>query len=110
MAKPKPKRPHGEPDLVKIQLSVSVRKPKGYKITRQLLDAVALQWQETGTVPKGFKVRHIRWENPGREEAEDRKPRYAFSKSEQAEAHRSLNIRRLLHTVRLKLEKVGAHR
>ena len=108
--KGKPKRPHGEPDLVKIQLSVSVRKPKGYKITRKLLDAVALQWQETGTVPKGFKIRYVQWENPLREEPEDREPQYAFSKGDQADAYRTLHIRRLLRTVSIRLEKVGAHK
>jgi hypothetical protein len=103
-------RRHGEPDLVEIQLSVSVRKPKGYKISRKLLDSAAAQWKETGIMPKGFRIRFIRWRNPEREEEEDRKWRYAFSSADQADAHRTLHLRRLLRPVQLRLGKVGASR
>lgn len=107
---PQRKRKHGEADLVEIQLSVTVHKPKGYKITRKLLDSAAAQWKETGTMPKGFHIRFTRWRNPERDDPEDRKWRYAFSVGDLADAHRTLHMRRLLHPVRLRLGKVGAHR
>jgi hypothetical protein len=53
-------------EAVSLQLEIRVRKPKNVELTRSLLDAVVRQWANTGSAPRGMKIRIIDWKHPGR--------------------------------------------
>lgn len=49
--------------LVSIQLDIRVRRSKGTKITRALLDQAVSMWADTGANPRGFQIRIIDWKH-----------------------------------------------
>ncbi len=53
-------------DAVALQLAITVRKPKGVKLTRDFLDEVVREWADSGDEPTGIKIRIIDWKRNDR--------------------------------------------
>jgi hypothetical protein len=48
-------------DLISIQLDIRVKVPKGFKLSRAVLDQAVRDWAATGVQPEGFKIKIIDW-------------------------------------------------
>ena len=57
-----------EPDPLSVQISIMVKRPKGVRITKNVLQE-AVQWKlkdKKHRDPPGFKIRIVSWTNPSR--------------------------------------------
>lgn len=52
-------------DAVSLQLEITARVPKGYRLTQELLDQVVRDWAEEGDTPDGIDIKIIDWKRPG---------------------------------------------
>lgn len=48
-------------DAVALQLEITARVPRGYRLTQELLDSVVREWAEDGVSPDGIKIEIIDW-------------------------------------------------
>lgn len=55
----------GTSDAVSLQLEITAKVPRGYKLTQELLDEVVRGWAEDGEEPRGFRIRIIDWKREG---------------------------------------------
>lgn len=62
-----PKGPR-KPDPLRIQVSMSVKRPRGFVVSRELMETAFKRWMDTGRTPKGFTVNAVIWQNPKRKD------------------------------------------
>lgn len=55
-----------KPDPLSVQVSIKLRLPKGFRITKKVLNDAYLQWVETGELPPSMEIRGIFWKNGAR--------------------------------------------
>lgn len=48
-------------EAIRVQIELTVRKPKGVELTSALVSQVLDRWVQRGTLPKGFKVKAVQW-------------------------------------------------
>lgn len=53
--------------MVEVQVSVSVKQPKGVTMSSKFLHSVVTQWAKTGKAPRNIEVTAIYWKRGGRD-------------------------------------------
>jgi hypothetical protein len=48
-------------DLISIQLDIRVKVPRGFKLSRAVLDQAVRDWAANGVQPEGFQIKIIDW-------------------------------------------------
>ena len=56
----------GKPDPLSVQVSIKTRLPKGFRVTKKVLNEAYLQWVETGELPPSMEIKGIFWKNSAR--------------------------------------------
>lgn len=59
-------------DSLDVQISVTVKVPKGKRLSAALIEEAIKFRANTGRNPKGFKIKMTRWRNPDRVKVSDR--------------------------------------
>lgn len=55
------RRFRGDSEAVALQLSIRASVPKGYRLTRELLDEAVREWAESGESPDGMEISVTSW-------------------------------------------------